>query len=167
MKLLCTLFAVLAVSLSAWGQAPPASVPTAPPQKPKVSPLAEYAGLWTATLDGKIWLSLQLELRGDQLTGLLVHPRSVEMNDNGELKSVSEEQTSDPILAAVLNPDGLLLTVKDPNSQDTNRFVMRLIAGVKGAADLKMVAMTVQPGMSKPKPWRLTKSGTQQSPAPR
>ena len=97
MKLLCALFAVLAVSLSAWGQAPPASVATAPPQKPKVSPLAEYAGHWTATFDGKIWLRLQLELHGDQLTGLLVHPRNLEVNDNGELKSVSEEQTSDPI----------------------------------------------------------------------
>ena len=167
MRLLLAWIAVTAVSLSAWCQAPPGSVATAPPQKAKVSPLAEYAGLWTATLDGKIWLSLQLALQGDQLTGSLVHPHSIEMNDNGELKSVSEEQTSDPILAAVLNPDGLLLTLKDPNSQDTNRYVMRLVAGVKGAADLKMIAMTVQPGMSKPKPWRLTKSGTQQSPAPR
>lgn len=156
MKLLC---AIVLLSVSAWSQAPAGSAVSAIPQKPKVSPLAEYAGTWNATFDSKVWLSLQLDLRGDQLTGLLVHAHSLELNDNGELKSVSEEQSSDPIIAAVLNPDGLLLTVKDPDSQETDRYMMRLVAPAKESADLKMIAMSMPPGMSKPKPWRLVKTG--------
>jgi hypothetical protein len=150
MKLLCAWMTVVAVGLAAWCQAPPG--------KPKISPLAEYAGTWTASFDGKIWLSLQLELHGDQLTGSLVHPHSFELNDNGELKSVSEEQTSDPIISAALNPDGLLVTVKDPDSQDNDRYLMRLVPTERDTADLKMIAMSLPPGISKPKPWRLVKS---------
>ena len=159
MKRLCSVFAVIAVSLTAWCQAPAASA-TTPPQKPKISPLAEYAGEWTATFDGKVWLSLQLELRGDQLTGAMLHARDLMLNDNGELKSVSEEQSGETITSAVLNPDGLLLTMKDPDSQDTDRYMMRLVAPAKDAAELKMIAMSMPPGMSKPKPWRLVKTGT-------
>ena len=158
MKFLLAWLAVFAVTLTAWSQAPPASVGT-PPQKPKVSPFAEFAGEWTATFDGRVWLRLHLELRGDQLAGSFVHPHNLELNDNGELKSVSEEQSSDPIITAVLNPDGLLLTMKDPDSQETDRYMMRLLAPAKDAAELKMIAMSMPPGMSKPKPWKLTKTG--------
>jgi hypothetical protein len=117
-----------------------------------------------------VWLSLQLELHGDQLTGSLAHARSFEMNDNGELKSVGEEQTSDAVIAAVLNPDGLLLSLKNPDSQDADRYMMRLVAPAKDTADLKMIAMSMPPGMPKPKPWKLAKSAiavTNQAPAPR
>ena len=157
MKFLFACLAVFAVTLTAWSQAPPASVAT-PPQKPKVSPLAEYAGDWTATFDGRVWLRLHLELRGEQLIGAMLHAHEITSNDNGELKSVSEEQSGETITSAALNPDGLLLTMKDPDSQETDRYMMRLVAPAKDAAELKMIAMSMPPGMSKPKPWRLTKN---------
>jgi hypothetical protein len=158
MKRLCGVIAMFAITLTAWCQAPPAPA-TTPPQKPKVSPLAEYAGEWTATFDGKVWLRLHLELRGDQLMGAMLHARKLTSNDNGELKSVSEEQSGQTITSAVLNPDGLLLTMKDPDSQQTDRYMMRLAAPAKDAAELKMIAMSMPPGMSKPKPWKLAKTG--------
>ena len=158
MKLLFAWIAVMAVGIAGWCQAPPGSA-TASPQKPKVSPLAEYAGEWTATFDGKVWLRLHLELRGDQITGALLHARNLAVNDNGELKSVSEEQSGETVTSAVLNPDGLLLTFKDQDSQQTDRYTMRLVTAEKDAADLKMIAMSMPPGMPKPKPWRLVKSG--------
>jgi hypothetical protein len=158
MKPLCVLLAAVAVSLSAWCQVPTASASAVPPQKPKVSPLAEYAGTWTARFDGKVWMSLLLELHGDQLTGSLVHARSLELNDNGELKSVSEEQRTDPVISAVLNPDGLLLTFKESDSQETDRYMMKLVQPAKDTADLKMIGMSLPPGMSKPKPWSLVKA---------
>src|ERR1017187_8889872 len=105
MKRLCAVIAVFAITLTAWSQAPPASAPT-PPQKPKVSPFAEYAGEWTATFDGKVWLRLHLELRGEQLIGAMLHARKLTSNDNGELKSVSEEQSGETITSAVLNQIG-------------------------------------------------------------
>jgi hypothetical protein len=169
MKFLVAWLAVFALTLTAWSQAPPASVAT-PPQKPKVSPLAEYAGDWTATFDGKVWLRLHLELRGDQLMGAMLHARKLTSNDNGELKSVSDEQAGETITSAVLNPDGLLLTMKDPDSQETARYILRLLAPAKDAAELKMIAMSMPPGMSKPKPWKLTKTGVAPAakvPAPR
>jgi hypothetical protein len=170
MKLLCALFAVFAVGLSAWSQAPTGSGTAATPQKPTISQFAEYAGEWTATFDGKVWLRLHLELRGDQITGALLHARNLAVNDNGELKSVSEEQSGETVTSAALNPDGLLLTLKDPVSQETDRYVMRLVTAEKDAAELKMIAMSMPPGMPKPKPWRLVKSGVapaQKMPAPR
>jgi hypothetical protein len=158
MKRLCSVFAVIAVSLTAWCQAPPAST-TTPPQKPKISPLAEYAGEWTATFDGKVWLRLHLELRGEQLAGAMLHARNLMLNDNGELKSVSEEQSGETMTSAVLNPDGLLLSMKDPDSQETDRYTMRLVPPAKDTAELKMIAMSMPPGMPKPKPWKLAKTG--------
>jgi hypothetical protein len=161
MKRLFVLSVVVAVSFTAWCQAPanPGTAAASTPPK-KVSPLAEYAGNWTSSFDGKIWLSLRLELLGDQLTGSLLHPHSIELNDNGELKSVSDEQTTETITNATVNPDGLLLTLKDPDTQEIDRYLMKLLLPTKDSADLKMIAMSVRPGMPKPKPWRLVKSGT-------
>ena len=161
MKRTCVLLAVMAVSLSAWCQAPPNSASSAPaaPLKKQVSPLADYAGEWTSKLDGKIWLQLHLELHGDQLIGSLLRPHSLELNDNGELRSVSEEQVTQILTDAVINPDGLLLTVKDADTQKTDRYLMKALPSAKDTADLKMIAMDVPPGIPKPKPWRLVKSG--------
>jgi hypothetical protein len=156
MKRLISLFALLTVTFAAWGQAPTPGSAVAP--KAKISPLADYAGVWTSTFDGKVWLRVEIELRGDQLVGSLVRPRDIKLNDNGELKSVSEEQSTATITEAVVNPDGLLLTVKAPDSQAADRYQMRLVSPAKDAAELKMIAMSLPPGLPKPKPWRLAKS---------
>jgi hypothetical protein len=158
--------AVVALSLAAWCQTPTNSggPKASAPQKPKVSPLAEYAGAWTSNFNGTIWLSLWLELRGDQLSGSLVYPRSFELNDSGELKSYSEERSTKTVTDAVVNPDGLLLSVKDADTQETSRFLMKILPPDKGTADLKMIGMSVRPGMSKPKPWRLVKSAIAKPP---
>lgn len=166
MKRAFVLLTTVALGLAAWCQAPPGSggPAAAAPQKPKVSPLAEYAGAWTSNFNGKIWLSLWLELHGDQLSGSLVYPRSFELNDDGELKSYSEEQSTKTITDAVVNPDGLLLTVKDADNQEAGRFLMKVLPPDKATADLKMIGMSVRPGMSKPKPWRLVKSAIAKPP---
>jgi hypothetical protein len=148
MRPLFALLTVVAVSLSAWGQSPA--------QKTKASPLAEYAGDWIATLDGKVWLLLQLDLHGDQLTGWLTHARDLDMNDEGGLRSASDEKVKEAITEATLDPDGLLLTVKYGDAKETDQYRMRLIEPGK-AAELKMVAMEMPPGMPKPKPWTLLK----------
>ncbi len=158
MRRLFAFFMVVAVSLSAWCQAPASPSSAAHPPKPKVSPLAEYAGDWTATFEGKVWLRLHLELRGEQLIGALLHARSLSVNDNGDLKSVSNEESGATVTSAVLNPDGLLLTTKDADSQESDRYQMRLVTAENNAAELKMIAMSMPPGMPKPKPWRIVKS---------
>ncbi len=146
----------LLVSVPAWCQAPPAS----PPGKPKpVSPFADYAGLWTGKFDDRIWLQVQLTLTGEKLTGSIVHSRDINLADDGGIKSVSEEQTTETVTDAVVNPDGLLLTVKDSNTQESDRFVMKLVMPAKDAADLKMIGQPMPAGMPKPKPWRVVKSG--------
>jgi len=172
MKRAFLLLAVIAVSLSAWCQAPanPGNAAPTASHKEKVSPFAEYAGLWTARFEGKIWLQLRLELAGEVLTGSLIHPHNLELNDNGELKSVSEEQVTEIVSDAVVNPDGLLLYLKDSDTQETDRYVMRVVAPDNDTAELKMVAMSLPPGMPKPKPWRLVRSGiatTNNASAPR
>jgi hypothetical protein len=152
-------FLVLVIPLAGLGQAPPNPGSTPPKAKP-VSPLVQYSGDWASSFEGKPWLQLHLELHGDQLTGSLVHPKSFTMNDNGELKSISEEQATQAVTESVVNPDGLLLTFKDTDTQETDRYMMRVLLPDKETAELKMIGMPMAPGMSKPKPWRLVKSGS-------
>ena len=160
MKWIFALLAVGVVGHSAWGQAPGSTSP----QKKQISPLAEYEGYWTSTFEGKIWLQLELELRGDQLIGSMEHARKIDLNDNGELKSVSEEQSRETVTDAAVNPDGLVVTVKDLDSQDTHRYLMRLVLPAKDAADLRIIGGSMPPGMPKPKPWRLVKSAIAKPP---
>ena len=142
-----------AVSLTGLCQAPTGTQKAKP-----VSPFADYAGDWTGTFEGKVWLQLKLELNGEKLSGSLVHARDLQLNDNGELKSVSEEQSTETVSSTVVNPDGLMLTVKDPDSQDTVQFLMCLVLPAKDAANLKMVGEDMPPGVPKPKPWKVTKA---------
>jgi hypothetical protein len=164
MKRLFFVFALLTLSLVAWCQAPASG--NAKPSKPQqVSPYSDYVGDWISTLDGKVWLLLQLELHGDQLTGWLTHPHDIEMNDEGGLRSVSEEKVKEAITDATLNPDGLMITVKYADAKQTDQYMMRITVPGK-AAELKMVAMDMPPGMPKPKPWALVNFNAIEKPAP-
>lgn len=156
MKKLFLAFALLVVPLVAWCQAPASG--TATLQESQAEPkLSDYAGDWISSFDGKVWLLLQLELHDEQLTGWLTHSRDLEVNDEGGLKSVSSDKVKEKIADTTLNPDGLLLTAKDSDTQETSQFVMRLLTPKKDAGDLKMIAMDMPPGMPKPKPWVLVK----------
>ena len=73
------------------------------------------------------------------------------------LKSVSKQLTSDPIERAEIQGDGLLLTVKNPTTQQTEHYVMRLMSA--DTAELKMAEMSMPPGMPKPMPWELSRVG--------
>jgi hypothetical protein len=121
------------------------------------NPLAAYAGTWTGTFEGKPWLTVRLTLQADRLSGSIQRPHDFQFNDAGELKSVSDAQTTEVVQDATVNPDGLLLTVKNADSQEVNRFTMRLTGD--STAELKMSAMSMPPGMPKIKPWKLTKAG--------
>ena len=122
------------------------------------SPLAEYAGTWTGSFDGKNWIAVKLALQGERLSGSIQHAHNLEFNDQGELKSVSDDQTTETVQEAQVNPDGLLLTTKDADTQETNRFTMKLTG--ESTAEIKMNAMKMPPGMPKIKPWKLTKATT-------
>jgi len=127
-------------------------------EKPvKKNPLAAYAGTWTGAFEGKTWLTVKLALQADRLSGSIQRPRNLQFSDQGEIKSVGEEQSTEVVQDAQVNPDGLLLTTKDPDTQETNRFTMKLTG--ESTAEIKMSAMKMPPGMPKIKPWKLTKGG--------
>ena len=164
MKNALLLVLLFVVALLAMGQAPTA--PTNPQAKAKpVSPLADYAGDWTSSFEGTVWLRLRLKLQDDKLVGAMIHARKITTDDSGGLKSVSEEQSNEVMTDSLLNPDGLRLTFKDANSQETEQYLMRLILPSKQTADLKMIGQAMPPGMAKPKPWQLVKSNTRTSPS--
>lgn len=123
----------------------------------KKNPLAAYAGNWVGTFEGKPWMVLNLALAEPNFSGTLRRPESVEFSDNGELKKISEVFVTAPVTDAVVNPDGLLLTFKGPETQESSRYMMKLTS--ETTAEIKMLAMTMPPGMPKPKPWKLTRSG--------
>jgi len=84
------------------------------------------------------------------------HAHDLEFNDEGLLKSVSDNQSTQTVQDAQVNPNGLLLTTKDPDTQETFRFTMKLTG--ESTAEIKMNAMEMPPGMPKIKPWKLTKA---------
>ncbi len=121
------------------------------------SPLEGYAGTWIGMFQGHAWITVKLNKQGDELTGTLQRAHDLQFQNSGELKSVGEEQTTSGIEKAVLQGDGLLLTAKDPNAQQTEHYVMRLMSA--NTAELKMASMNMQPGMPKPRPWQLSRVG--------
>ncbi len=123
----------------------------------KKNPLAPYAGTWVGSFDGKTWLTVKLTLQAERLSGSMQRPRNVQFNDQGEIKSVSDDQSTEAVQDSQINPDGLLLTTKDPDTQETNRYTMKLTG--ESTAEIKMSAMKMPPGMPKIKPWKVTKAG--------
>ncbi|MGO9516019.1 MAG: hypothetical protein ACLPND_03150 [Candidatus Korobacteraceae bacterium] len=150
------LLLALAFSVAAAAQTLPKQEPPGTPAHK--SPLADYAGTWTGSFQEKTWITIKLALQGDRLTGSIQYPHKLEFNDQGELKSISDEQTTEIVQDAQVNPNGLLLTTKDPDTQEANRFTMKLTG--ETTAEIKMSAMKMPPGMPKIKPWKLTKAGT-------
>jgi hypothetical protein len=150
------LLLTVALGVAAAAQNPPKQGPPGTPVHK--SPLADYAGTWTGSFEGKTWITVRLTLQGDRLTGFIQHPHDLQFNDDGLLKSVSDAQITETVQDALVNPDGLLLTTKDPDTQETNRFTMKLTGD--STAEIKMSAMKMPPGMPKIKPWKLTKAGS-------
>jgi hypothetical protein len=144
----------MAVSVAAGAQtSPKQAAPGTPVHK---SPLADYAGTWIGSFEGRTWLTVRLALQADRLSGFIQRPRNFQFNDLGELKSVSDEQSTEAVQDAQVNPDGLLLTTKDPDAQETNHYTMKLTG--ESTAEIKMSAMKMPPGMPKIKPWKLAKA---------
>ena len=149
--------AMLAAAMSILGYAQTSMTPGMQNAPQRKSPLAEYAGAWAGSFEGHVWISFRLKLQGDQITGTVQHPTKVQWNDDGELKSIGDEQVTEVVEKSQLNGDGLLLTTKDSQAQETNRYVIRLTTA--NTAEVKMVAMSMPPGMAKPKPWMLNRVG--------
>ncbi|MGC2111579.1 MAG: hypothetical protein WA655_18830 [Candidatus Korobacteraceae bacterium] len=149
--------AMFAIAISMIGYTQTSMTPGMQNAPPRKSPLAEYAGAWVGTFQGHTWMSIRLALQGNQISGTMQHPHDLQFNDNGELKSVGDEQSTAMVENAQLNGDGLLLTVKDSKTQETDHYVMRLTTA--NTAEVKMVAMSMPPGMPKPKPWMLSRVG--------
>ncbi len=149
--------AVLIVGLAIVGLAQTSMTPGMQNAPARKSPLAGYAGAWLGTFDGHAGLTIRLTQQGTQLSGTVQRQSDVKFNDQGEIKSVGDEQTTSAVENSLLNGDGLLLTVKEPGTQQTDRYLMRLTGA--DTAELKMVAMSMPPGMAKPKPWKLNRVG--------
>ncbi len=161
MRLAIIVTVVLGLAGAGWSQT--SSKQTAANQPVKKSPLAGYAGTWTGTFEAQPWLTVQLVLRGDKLSGSLRRAHDLKFNDAGNLKSVGDTQVTEVIEDATLNGDGLLLTAKNPDTNETDRFTMRLTG--ETTADIKMSAMSMPPGMPKLQPWKLTRTAAAGAPA--
>ena len=155
MRKLGTLFALAIFALM--GHAQTAAKPGAQNPQPRKSPLADYAGTWTGAFQSHTWITVKLALQGDQLQGSIQHPRDIQFDNAGEIKSVSDEQSNEVLEKTELTNDGLLLFVKDQDTQESKRFLMHLTNDA--SAEIKMLAMSLPPGLPKLKPWKLTKLG--------
>lgn len=144
---------VLATSLATVAQT--AMAPQGPNAPARKSPLAPYAGAWIGMFDGHVWMSIRLNLQANEITGSVQRAQEFKFNDNGGLQSVSQDQITEGVQNGVLRGDGLLLTVKNPGTQQVSHYVLRLTG--PDTAELKMVAMSMPPGMPKPMPFKLSR----------
>ena len=149
--------ALLVIGVAAMAVAQTSMAPGMQNAPARKSPLAEYAGAWIGTFEGHTWMTVRLTQQGTSMSGTVQHQNDVKFTDHGDIKSVGEEQINGSVESAVLNGDGLLLTVKNTGTQETDRYVMRLTSA--NTAEIKMVAMSMPPGMPKPKPWVLSRVG--------
>ena len=149
--------ALLTFVLVMMGQAQTAITPQMQNAPARKSPLAEYAGAWIGTFEGHTWITVRLNNTGTTLNGTLQRPNELQFRDSGDLKSVSQETLKLTIQHSEIQGDGLLITARDPGTQEESRYVMRLTSG--NTAELKMVGMPMPPGMGKPKPWELSRIG--------
>jgi lipocalin len=156
------LFAMMMIMTALFAQTASKSADTKPVKK---NPLEAYAGTWTATLDGNAWMTVRLTLQGQQLTGSVQRPQSLKINDDGEVKSVSEERLNEAVENSQINGDGVLLTAKGADAKESDRFLLRLTGD--NTAEMKMLAMSMPPGMAKPRPWKLTRAAGTAAPAAR
>ncbi len=155
------LISVLAFGSAGWSQT--SSKQPAPNQPVKKSPLAGYAGTWVDTFEQRPWLTVQMTLQGQRLSGSLSRAHDLKFNDAGELKSVGDTQVTEVIEDATLNGDGLLLKAKNPETNQTDQFTMWLTS--ETTAEIKMSAMSMPPGMPKLQPWKLTRTAASSAPA--
>jgi len=153
-RLVSVVITAIAFCVGGWAQTSmnPA-MQSAPARK---SSLAEYVGSWIGVFQGHTWLTIRLAQSGDQLTGTLQRAQDVQFNHQGDVESVSGEKWSGSFENVQLDGDGLWLTVKDPGTQDTERYLMRLTQD--SVAEVQMVA-TEPPAMPKAKPWKMIKVG--------
>lgn len=149
--------AFLFLSLSLIGLAQTSMNPGMQNAPARKSPMADYAGTWIGSFQGHPWMTIRLTLQGTQVGGTVQRAHDFQFNDDGELKSVSDEHVTEAVENSVINGDGLLLTVKDSGSQATDRYLLRLTSA--DTAEVKMVGMSMPPGMPKPKPWKLSRVG--------
>ncbi len=156
MKRLVTV-ALLIVSIGLISAAQAPANPQAPNAPVRKSPLAAYAGAWIGTFEGRPWMSIRLNLQAEQITGSMQRAHDFKFNNNGGLQSVSDDQVTEGVESGVLQGDGLLLTVKGTEAQEASHYVLKLTGA--DTAELKMVAMSMPPGMPKPLPWKLSRVG--------
>jgi hypothetical protein len=149
--------AMLVVAASFAGYAQTSMTPAMQNAPARKSPLAEYAGAWVGTFQGHTWMAIRLTLQGNEVSGTIQRPQDLQFADSGELKSVGDQQLTWTVEKSQLTGDGLLLTVKNADNPQTDRYVVRLTTA--NTAEVKMVAMNMPPGMPKPKPWTLNRVG--------
>ncbi len=147
--------AVLVAFSAGMGMAQTSMTPALQNAPARKSPLAGYAGTWVGAFDGHAWMTIRLTEQGTQMSGTVQHRTDIKFNDQGDIKSVGDEQITEPVENSVLNGDGLLLTVKNATTNQTDRYQIRLIGA--DVAEVKMVAMSMPPGMPKIKPWKVSR----------
>lgn len=148
---------LLVISISLISLAQTSTNPQTPNAPVRKSPLAVYAGAWIGMFEGHAWMSIRLNLQAEQISGSMQRAHDFKFNNDGGLLSVSQDQVTEGIESGVLQGDGLLLTVKDPDTKQASHYVLKLTG--PDTAELKMVAMSMPPGMPKPLPWKLSRVG--------
>ena len=109
-----------------------ASLATAQPPAHK---LADYAGTWQASFQGKPFMTIKLHDEKGQLTGT-VSSGDLEVNSDGEITGAKVREGESQILSSrILANGGLQIVSRDADGTDTTTFVITLLD--KNSASLR------------------------------
>jgi hypothetical protein len=97
--------------------------------------LADYAGTWQASFQGKPFMTIKLHDEKGQLTGT-VSSGDLEVNADGQITSAKVREGESPILTSRILANGSLQIVsQDPDGTGTTTFVITLLD--KNSASLR------------------------------
>ncbi len=114
--------------------------------------LANFAGTFKAEFHKQTWLVLTLVGSGQTLTGTLLHSIQLSADDEGDITSVGDEMSSEKIVHAEVQGDGLQITARDEEDND-ERYTLHLTG-----ADTAELRPVVAEGVAGPKPFHLKRS---------
>jgi len=120
----------------------------------KTADLRAFSGTWISQFEGKTFVTLKLEMRGDSVTGTM-SGASVHIDAAGNLSAAEPKPNLRDVSDAHLRDGVLQFKTKEAESSPVD-FEMKLDGADTGELTLKVPP---RPGAPVPKPWKITREG--------
>lgn len=117
-----------------------------------VSNARGFVGRWQASFQGKVFLTVSLTGDAQKLSGTVTNA-SIDLNKDGELTRAQADEGTDPVTSASVSGNRLRITTKSTDGSEDSTDYEIVLTGANEAE----LRIDVPPGITRPKPWKLTR----------